>query len=60
MVDLNEIGKQAKAAAGVLAITPTEQKDRALLAIADALRGTSRSGWRVLVRRSRCIPEGLS
>ncbi len=37
MVDLNEIGKQAKAAAGILAITPTEQKDKALLAIADAL-----------------------
>src|SRR5438105_2352936 len=33
-----EIGRQAKAAARVLAIAPTEQKNRALAAMAQAIR----------------------
>jgi len=38
MTDLMNLGKRAKAASRVLAAAPREQKDRALLAIADALR----------------------
>jgi glutamate-5-semialdehyde dehydrogenase len=37
MLDLNELGRRAKAAAQVLSTTPREQKDAALLEIADAL-----------------------
>jgi glutamate-5-semialdehyde dehydrogenase len=37
MVDLNKLGRRAKRAAQALATTPTEQKNEALNAIADAL-----------------------
>ena len=43
---MQDIGKRARKAAHVLALAPSAQKDKALLAMAKAIRGTARSPTR--------------
>jgi glutamate-5-semialdehyde dehydrogenase len=55
MVDLNDLGRRAKAAAKTLAIVPTVQKDSALHAIADGLLAGQ---GKILTANQQDVEEG--
>lgn len=55
MVDMNDLGKRARIAARVLAMCPREQKDAALLAIADGLAAAQES---ILAANGQDIADG--